>query len=793
MPEEETLAKERFPKLRRFINSHLLLLNTFLLASRSRNGFASMLAIFRILAALVVLVRFYVAGHPEQMTRSPFWWLYLGMALLLLIPMAWRLRVQERIEFQALVLAAETLAIYYFIFQTNDVGSELYLLLLIPMVAAATFLPRLPAVLTSLGVVGIYLAVLFLMPHDSHLMRVLMLWFGHSFFLLAAIWLYRLQRKLPQAEEGEIISPSRARADLEKLLADLSKTIPYDTASVQMLYQNQLQIVACLGFPNPDEICQIGFPVVDDRYPNGRVISTRQPLIVDSADYPSFSQHQYHAGHIRSWIGVPLISPSNGECFGMISIDSTQAGAYKRADAVRAGWFARKASSYLIEAALGPAALTQATKRMNLHRMLRYWAVLLSRKNTLWQDDLQAAQELVHIGKQIFHVEDCSIYFTRHKYNAQRDEMDRVLHLVASSAIPPEHFTQREIRVTGHRGDGLTGLAVFRNKLLNFGAAQILNSPYRSSYTDHLQFLFSKASRQIMIMPLRDYRGRAVGALKIENRMERQSENQFTLVEQNIFEVFGMMISLMLENIRQRNYIIRQQQSIHNVRALLHHAARKPLQDVLDLDGQPDQPELRNKLLGEVSNAVEYTKTILDGVLSDSEESLLLENEGLVPAIRRYIVTLEALPTVAKACQRITVDTNNLRDDLPFRIRAAMYNIAREAIVNLVRHSGIENKPDGAALVRVTRDNTLVHLTVQDNGCGFSVDTKMKVARCFGLRDMLMQIETIRKFGGQAELSLQAEPGAGTNLSVQVILPPPVNPVNADFHPDDLQVELDSV
>jgi hypothetical protein len=290
-----------------------------------------------------------------------------------------------------------------------------------------------------------------------------------------------------------------------------------------------------------------------------------------------------------------------------------------------------------------------------------------------------------------------------------------------------------------------------------------------------------------MIAPLRDYRGRSVGAIKIENRMGRPSENQFSPVEQNLFEMFAMTVSLMLENIRQRNYVIRQQQQVHNVRALLHHAAQKPLQDVLQAES--DQPEIRRQLLGEVGNAVEYTKTVLDGILTDSEENLLLENEGLIPAIGRYIKTLESLPTVADACRRINIESNTLRDDLPFRIRAALYNIAREGVVNLVRHSGIENKPDGAALVRLMREEQVVHLTVQDNGNGFSVEKKKQVARCFGLRDMDMQIETIRKFGGQAEFSLEAEPGRGTNLSVVVTLPPPVTPVNASVQADDLRPE----
>ncbi|MRR37803.1 GAF domain-containing protein, partial [bacterium] len=349
-----SLKRRLSERFRNLLHSHLLLFDTFLLASRSRSGFASMLAVFRIGASVAVLVRSFSAGQPQAVIHSPVWWSYLGLSLVLLAPLAWRLHVQESIAYQSAVLAMDTLAIHYFIYVTGDVGTELFLLLLIPLVTAATFLPRRPAVLTSLAVVGVYLGVLSLMPYDSYLLNVLVAWGVRSLFLLAAIWLYRVQRRLPRREEGEIISPSRARVELEVLLRELRSSVPFETVSVQLLYQDQLQIVATLGFPNPEEICQLEFPVKDERYPNGQVIRTGQPVIVNASDFPSFQHPQYHAGHIRSWMGVPLISPANGEPFGMLSIDSSHPDAYTRRDANRAGWFASKASAFLIEAALGP-------------------------------------------------------------------------------------------------------------------------------------------------------------------------------------------------------------------------------------------------------------------------------------------------------------------------------------------------------------------------------------------------------------------------------------------------------
>jgi hypothetical protein len=363
------------------------------------------------------------------------------------------------------------------------------------------------------------------------------------------------------------------------MLKNFKQSVSYDTISVQILYRDRLQIVACNGFANQSEIYQIEFPSNDPRYPNHLVMKTRKRQILDPDNFPSFKEPRYHANHIQTWLGVPLISPTTGECFGLVSVDSAGKHNYNWWHAILATWFAMKVSAFLVEVALGPAALTQATKREDLLNMLKAWAELFRPKITSdWEDDLQASYELIRFGEKIFHVEDCSIYFLRHKFNEESEKI-RVLHLVASSAIPSEIFSMNESQVTGHHGDGLTGLAVNRNRTINYGAEQIERSPYRSTFTAHLPYLFSKRSRQIMIVPLRDSRGKAIGAIKLENRLGWPSENPFFPVEQHIFEVFAAMVSLMLENIRLRNFANRQSQSVHNLRSIIHNYALRPIDD----------------------------------------------------------------------------------------------------------------------------------------------------------------------------------------------------------------------
>ena len=747
----------------------LLFLTGWLLSFRSRQGFFTLLAVFRLLGLSIVLLRF--AVYEDLTATNPLaTWVGLGVvlpySLVLLFP---GLGIRKDTPwFYALTIFLDTLAINYAIAITGNAASELYVLLFLPLVTAAHFLNRRPAVLVAFGIVGSYLVLLWqYFPYDDLFRDALLPWIGKSFLLMAGTWLYRVQRSLPRTNESWVISPAHARTKLERWLRDLQKYVPYDTVSVQLLYRDRLQIVACQGFSNAEEIYQIEFPIDDDRYPNYLVLKTHQPQIVPTDDYPSFQEEHYFARHIKSWMGVPLISPSTAECFGMISIDSSHPGAYDRRDMVQAGWFAKKVSNFLIEAALGPAALTQATSRENLLRLLKLWASVLPNETSKWEDDLQAAQELAGIGQMIFRTEDCSILFQRQMYVDEVKEP--VLHLVASTSVPADLFKQREIKVTGQHRDGLTGLAVHRNRTINYGALQVSRSPYRAGFTQHLQFMFSRRCRQVMISPLRDSKGNAIGAVKIENRMGVSSEKPFYPVEKNVFEVFVAMVSLILETIRQRNYISRHDEGVHGLRGLVHYAAIEPLDELLArLDHHVDKTDIQS-VIRETQHVLQYVKMAIHGLLSDSENNLYLEKEGLVHALHRYLKSLKDIPYLKPVCDSIHISAEGFRDhDMPYQVQEVFFNIAREGILNMVRHSKINQRKDGYGAVSLFRVKDTFQLVIQDNGVGFTnVDWEAEQKRSFGLNDMHKQIELIKSFSETATINIDPRPGQGTLIQVQ--------------------------
>lgn len=105
---------------------------------------------------------------------------------------------------------------------------------------------------------------------------------------------------------------------VSNVLEQAQRVVPYDTASVFILNDNQLELVAGSGWQQPDHISGITLPIPGNN-PNTIVIENREPLILDNPEekYPHFTD--FGLTNIKSWMGVPLIVRS--EVIGMITLD----------------------------------------------------------------------------------------------------------------------------------------------------------------------------------------------------------------------------------------------------------------------------------------------------------------------------------------------------------------------------------------------------------------------------------------------------------------------------------------
>jgi GAF domain-containing protein len=128
------------------------------------------------------------------------------------------------------------------------------------------------------------------------------------------------------------------------ILSELQQVVPYDSASVQQVKGDRLELIGGHGFPNLEELLGIGFELAGTDNPNQEVMRTQAPVILDDAParYEKFRREPHSQAGIRSWMGVPLLF--GDKSIGMIALDKQEPGFYTKEHARLAMAFAAQAA-----------------------------------------------------------------------------------------------------------------------------------------------------------------------------------------------------------------------------------------------------------------------------------------------------------------------------------------------------------------------------------------------------------------------------------------------------------------
>jgi diguanylate cyclase (GGDEF)-like protein len=105
---------------------------------------------------------------------------------------------------------------------------------------------------------------------------------------------------------------------VSRVLEQLKQVVSYDSASVQLLEENELVVVGGSGFADLNEVIGVRFPIPGEN-PNTQVLETGKPyLLNDAQQYDAFRKPPID--NISSWLGVPLIVQHR--IIGLLAIDS---------------------------------------------------------------------------------------------------------------------------------------------------------------------------------------------------------------------------------------------------------------------------------------------------------------------------------------------------------------------------------------------------------------------------------------------------------------------------------------
>jgi len=161
----------------------------------------------------------------------------------------------------------------------------------------------------------------------------------------------RRQAERLQAATQALSATLDSEKVLEIILSELQRAVPYDSASVQRLRDERLEIIGGYDLPNLPDIKGISFDASSEDNPNGQVIRSRKPLIVaDVMVYKGFDHGLLAEAGVRSWLGVPLLF--GDQVVGMITLDKKEPAFYTEAHARLAMSFAAQAAIALENARL---------------------------------------------------------------------------------------------------------------------------------------------------------------------------------------------------------------------------------------------------------------------------------------------------------------------------------------------------------------------------------------------------------------------------------------------------------
>lgn len=137
---------------------------------------------------------------------------------------------------------------------------------------------------------------------------------------------HALRRRAEEAETlrkagAAVAATLQPEETFERILEQLKRVVPYDTAAVDLLHEDHLELVAGRGFADTDAVIGLRFPLDGDN-PGGTVVERCEPVVLGNApeEYPVFRREPHT--HIKSWIGIPLVTKDR--IIGLMTLDSTK-------------------------------------------------------------------------------------------------------------------------------------------------------------------------------------------------------------------------------------------------------------------------------------------------------------------------------------------------------------------------------------------------------------------------------------------------------------------------------------
>jgi len=317
------------------------------------------------------------------------------------------------------------------------------------------------------------------------------------------------------------------------ILDSLAKLVPFDSASIELVNQEYLEIVAENNLPKDHQF--IGQKYVYDPKKWEEPVSNRWPLIIPNVQIDERFEKLEGTEYIRSWMGVPMFAQDR--LIGFLNLDSREVNFYNQEHASLAQTFGNQAAVTFENARL----FQEESRRSQIIEAMAN----ITNEFVTAQEIMPALDKITHRSLELLQASTAAIYLLQ--------DDDKTIKVVTALGAYREQLASVVLQI----GTGITGNVIANGKpeivddmSKDPRRVTVPNTPEEDAQRD-----------TIMSAPL-ILRGKTIGAI---NAWRQRSNGLFNESELNFLVTIANQTSMLIESIRLFQEITRRAQETHAI------------------------------------------------------------------------------------------------------------------------------------------------------------------------------------------------------------------------------------
>ena len=505
---------------------------------------------------------------------------------------------------------------------------------------------------------------------------------------------------------------------VENLLDFLSQLVPYDSANVMLRNKDSQFIVSALRRYEEFEDVETARFIAFDANSNPilqRICLTKQSVIVADTHREPGWQWVNGAGHVRSWIGVPLVA--SGRVIGLYSIDKTEPSFFKVEHVRLAEMLAARAAS--------------AIQNAQLFEQSQHYVAELEERIAERKRVEVALRESEERYRELFENARDAIY----------------VHDLEGNYIRVNHAAET---LSGYKREEIVG-----HNFIEFISAQQLRFGRKSFYAKLAEQgetafevdVIAKDGRRVPV----EVRSRAIyenGVMVgVQGTARDITERKLA---QDTLQTFSRQLIEAQEDERRR--ISRE---LHDQIGQILTAIKMNLHNV---QREHQTSEISSYVKDNIETVDEALRLVRD--LSVELRPPVLDDFGLVTALCWYVDRFTKR-TGLEVDVVIEISDHNQRYSR--EVETACFRIAQEALTNIVRHARASQ-----VVLQLVRHGNVLCLSIKDDGVGFDLASLRKRAPRAATLGLISMQERAHAAGGAIEIDSASSEGTEIRFSLNL-------------------------